>query len=99
MDYHFTQSNCADGVCRAAIGYDENDKRFDNAGITDPTLVFDQILKDPKLKKSNAKGDRVGQVEGLKRMAKNANINLLSDYSLEKLLIMLKRFLQELQRG
>ena len=21
MDYHFTQSNCADGVCRA-IGYD-----------------------------------------------------------------------------
>lgn len=89
MDYHFSKSNCADGVCRA-IGYDDKDSRFANAGITDPLKVMDAILADDNLVKSSVfrKGNRVSADEGLKRLVSkhagydmsNASAKEIADY-------------------
>ena len=71
--YDFLTSNCANGVCKG-LGIDPKGLQT-SAGITDPLKVMDYILSEnSKFKnvRENSKGRRVGQVEGLQRIIKDA---------------------------
>ena len=70
--YDFLNSNCADGVCKG-LGIDP--KTTQSAGITDPLKVMDYIMENSRFNnvRKNSSGRRVGQVEGLQRIIKDAS--------------------------